>query len=452
MKKKPEPKSDRREMVDQYGNVFMVADELSRGGQGVVFRTRDADIAIKQPIDSATGFVFEGPEKTAQFAETVENLRLLPIPESIPVTMPLSTLEKAPGYAMKLLSGMRPVSSFEPTGDDRKKLLEEPPPAWLANVSSADLKTDLMHFGRTGGLRRRLAVLRKTAAILARLHSAGIVYADISPNNAFAGEGPDPEVWIIDPDNMRLESSRGSSVYTPGYGAPEVVTGRDSARPRTDCWAFAVLAFRMLALAHPFIGKKVLEPDSDGDWADEPQQASPGAGSPDDRAFAGEFPFIDDEDDDSNAFTGGLPRSLVLTDGLRRLFQETFGAGRLSPWRRPPMLLWARELAWAFDHAIDCPGCGMGYYADDNKSCPWCDRPRPSCAILGTSRWQVIRPWNPDAQIELPNRLFFPFSVSSGDRECTAVQFDPATRKVRTASGYEDLPEQVSATIWDGAI
>lgn len=440
MKKNSESKLDCREMIDQYGNVFMVVDELSRGGQGVVFRTRDADIAIKQPIDPATGDVCGDP---TQFAETVENLRLLPIPESIRVTMPLSILEKEPGYSMKLLSGMLPVSSFEPTGNDRKMLLEEPSPAWLANVSLADQKTDLMHYSRTGSLRRRLAVLHKTAAILARLHSAGIVYADISPNNVFAGGGADPDVWIIDPDNMRLESSRGSSVYTPGYGAPEVVTGRDSARPRTDCWAFAVLAFRMLALVHPFIGKKVLEPDEDGDWADEPQQASSGAGSPDDRAFAGEFPFIDDEDDDSNAFTGGLPRSLVLTDGLRRLFQETFGAGRLSPWRRPPMLLWARELAWAFDHAVDCSGCGMGYYASDNRKCPYCDTPRPGLASIRTSRWSILESFAEDPEFALPHRLFHPYSPLHATELVTTAVLESGRKSLVPALGERPFAEPV---------
>ena len=36
---------------------------------------------------------------------------------------------------------------------------------------------------------------------------------------------------------------------------PEVVQGRDQSRPRTDCWAFAVMTFKLLALCHPFIGK-----------------------------------------------------------------------------------------------------------------------------------------------------------------------------------------------------
>ena len=413
MKINSETKTAFREMVDQYGNVFMVAEELSRGGQGVVFRTRDADIAIKQPIDPVTGVVSGDP---ALFAKTIENIRLLPLPEAIHVTMPLSTLTKEPGYAMKLLSGMRPVSFFDPTGDDRRRLLEEPAPAWLANVQSSDLKTDLMHYGRTGGLRRRLAILHKAAAFLARLHSAGIVYADISPNNVFAGEGPEPDVWLIDPDNMRLESPHGSAIYTHGYGAPEVVACRDSARPRTDCWAFAVLAFRMLALAHPFIGKKVLCPDEEEDWADAPQQTTPDVGSPDERAYAGEFPFIDDENDDSNAFAGGLPRTLVLTDGLRHLFQETFGPGRLAPWRRPPMLLWARELAWAFDHAVDCPECHMGYYADRHNACPFCDTRRHPCTKLQTDHWEMVVLTKSDSDFVLPYRLFHAYSPADLDK------------------------------------
>ena len=79
MKINSETKTAFREMVDQYGNVFMVAEELSRGGQGVVFRTRDADSAIKQPIDPVTGVVSGEP---ALFAKTIENIRLLPLPEA----------------------------------------------------------------------------------------------------------------------------------------------------------------------------------------------------------------------------------------------------------------------------------------------------------------------------------------------------------------------------------
>lgn len=60
-----------------------------------------------------------------------------------------------------------------------------------------------------------------------------------------------------------LSLSREATPSTPRYGAPEIVQGVDRSRPRTNCWAFAVMAFETLSLVHPFIGKKVLDPDDD---------------------------------------------------------------------------------------------------------------------------------------------------------------------------------------------
>ena len=34
-------------LVDEYGNFHQITDELARGGQGVVYRTKDADLAGK---------------------------------------------------------------------------------------------------------------------------------------------------------------------------------------------------------------------------------------------------------------------------------------------------------------------------------------------------------------------------------------------------------------------
>ena len=39
--------------VDEYGNFHQITDELARGGQGVVYRTKDADLAVKQPLDAS---------------------------------------------------------------------------------------------------------------------------------------------------------------------------------------------------------------------------------------------------------------------------------------------------------------------------------------------------------------------------------------------------------------
>lgn len=399
-------------LSDEYGNLHYLADELARGGQGVVFRTKDADLAIKQPLDASGE-----PDKGANLSDLFQNIRLLPIPARIPISFPLAILRDEPGYVMRLLSGMKPFCAFDLDGKTKKELEEQKTdlPQWLKGIPDKEMALRLLHYANTGSTRSRLFALSKCASILARLHSAGMVYGDISTNNAFIGEGATRDVWLIDADNMRFELlSGGASVYTPGYGAPEVVRGTDSARPRSDCWGFGVMAFKMLALCHPFIGKKVLEVGEDeSGWDAEPAET----GEPvdlDEQAYAGYFPFVDDEDDDSNQGVAGLPRVLVATLGLRRLFQETFGAGRDQPHRRPAMAFWALELVKAFDHALECPECKMSFCADDHESCPYCGEERPAFVRVKTSRWEILIP-SSTTEAALPHRLFHPFSFEHND-------------------------------------
>lgn len=440
MNKADEPQSP-KPLSDEYGNLHYLADELARGGQGVVFRTKDADLAIKQPLDASGQ-----PDNNVNLRDRFQNIRLLPMPPRIPVSLPLANLRDEPGYVMRLLSGMKSFGIFDLDGRTKKELENRKPalPQWLAGIPDKEMALRLFHYSSTGSTRRRLFALSKCASILARLHSAGLVYGDISTNNAFIGEGYSRDVWLIDADNMRFEQlSGGISVYTPGYGAPEVVRGTDSARPRSDCWAFAVMAFKTLALCHPFIGKKVLEPEDDeGGWDAEPVVD----GAPADlaaQAYAGYLPFVDDEDDDSNQGIGGLPRELVATPGLRFLFQETFGVGREHPHRRPAMGFWALELAKTFDHSLKCPECKMSYFADDHKKCPYCGAPPPSFIRARTPRWEILIPGR-GTEFALPHRLFHPFSFEhNDDTECEAV-LDFATKTAFPVRGTKAFPENLT--------
>ena len=429
---------------DEYGNLHYLADELARGGQGVVFRTRDADLAIKQPLDASGQ-----PDKNANLRDHFQNIRLLPMPSRIPVSLPLAILRYEPGYVMRLLSGMKSFGIFDLNGTTKKELREAVAgkqlelPKWLAAIPDRDLALSLHHYSTTGSTRRRLFALSKCASILARLHSAGLVYGDISPNNAFIGEDSSREVWLIDADNLRFElPSGGTSVYTPGYGAPEIVQGHDQSRPRTDCWAFAVMAFKILALCHPFIGIKVLEPDDDeGGWDAKP--VADGAPTDlDEQAYAGYLPFVDDEDDDSNQGVGGLPRALVATPSLRSLFQETFGMGRTQPHRRPMMGFWALELAGAFDHSLECHECQMSYFADDNK-CPYCAAPRPAFIRARTPRWEVLIP-DDATEFALQHRLFHPFSFKHNDDTEYEVVPDFEAKTVLPVRGTKPFPDNLT--------
>lgn len=432
----------RKPLVDEYGNLHRLADELARGGQGVVFRTKDADLAIKQPLNASGE-----PEKNANLRDRFQDIRLLPLPPRVPISLPLALLRDEPGYVMRLLNRMQPFNVFDLNGKTMRELREkfsandEKLPAWLAAIPDPDKALRLFHYADSGSTRRRLFALSKCASILARLHGAGLVYGDISPNNVFVGEGDSREVWMIDADNLRFEmAGGGNAVYTPHHGAPEIVQGRDQSRPRTDCWAFAVMAFATLALCHPFIGKQVLQPDGDaGGWSAE--SAADGAPADlDEQAYAGYLPFIDDEDDDSNAAVSGLPRELVATPGLRRLFQETFGVGRTQPHRRPAMAFWALELARAFDQSLPCPICQMSYFADNYEKCPYCDASRPAFAWAKTNRWKVLIPADVK-EFALPHRLCNPFSVEHYDDTEYEAVLDFAKKTAIPVRGTRPLPD-----------
>ena len=434
-------------LVDEYNNVHQMADELARGGQGVVYRTKDADLAVKQPLDAAGQ-----PDKNANLRERFQHVRLLPIPRRIPVSLPLAILRDEPGYVMRLLSGMKPFASFDLDGRSKKKLEDQSQalPQWLTKIPDKDLALRLLHYAQTGSTRRRSLALAKCAAILARLHSAGLVYGDISTNNAFIGEDDTTDVWLIDADNMRLElPSGGVSVYTPGYGAPEVVQGRDQSRPRTDCWAFAVMTFKLLALCHPFIGKKVLEPEDEEDGWDADPAPNGTATDLNEQAFAGFLPFVDDEDDDSNEGVGGLPRVLVATEGLRRLFQETFGAGRELPHRRPTMAFWTLELARAADQSLDCLECGMSHFADEYAQCPYCGAARPAFIRVKTPRWEILIPGGA-TEFRLPQRLFHPFSFEYFDNTAYEAMLNCAAKTAVPVRGTLPFPDNLTFEFVEG--
>lgn len=416
--------------VDEYFNVHERGTELGRGGQGIVFRTKDPGVAVKLALDG------EGrPVTHAGYAEKLRRVRALPVPPGLNLAAPMAVLQGTAGYAMRLLTDMVPFASFwpDPSGRTPERLAGLPP--WLASMPE-ELAFSLVWYRDSGGLQRRLLAFYKCASILARLHGAGLVYGDISPANAFISQDQrSREVWLIDADNLRYETPRpGGSVYTPRFGAPELVQGLDGGRQRTDCHAFAVMAFWGLTFLHPFIGRLV-EAGGDADWADDDASAT----DLDERAYAGHLPWILDARDDRNHKDNGLI-ALVLTDGLVALFEATFGPGRTQPWMRPAMARWARELARAADQAVLCGGCDMSYlfdFDDGAQSCPFCEAPRPATLVatahdwLGeppqdrAPAWRLARSLRPtESTLVLPHRLFYPFSVVDGDRDLLELRWE----------------------------
>jgi serine/threonine protein kinase len=161
-----------------------------------------------------------------------------------------------------------------------------------------------------------------------------------------------------------------ASLWTRGYGAPEVVKGRRGVNTLTDAYSLAVLAFETLSLAHPFRGDVVEngEPELE------------------DEAFEGRLPWIDHPENGANRSSRGIPRDIVLSPLLRHICQRAFVEGLNNPAQRPGVMEWAERLHRAADLTLECPGCGGAfYYLMEN--CPWCDRPRPYFALIRVKLW-----------------------------------------------------------------
>jgi len=335
-----------KSVVDINGVRYELGEQLGRGGQGAVYAVKSGRLAVKL-VDG------QGSSNRERMRNQLIHVRRLPLGD-LSLAKPLEMLRPPhTGYVMELLTGMVPIKS-----------LLSPPKGQAPTVD---------WYLQTGGLQRRLLVLGRTANVLSRLHGKGLAYSDPSPANIFVSSDVDfAEVWFIDTDNLRYESTPGSNagVYTPGYGAPELVRGESGVTTLTDAYAFSVIAFQTLTLAHPFIGDLV----NNG----EPEL--------EEQAFAGHLPWIDDPEDERNRASFGIPRDWVLSARLKEGFERAFGTGRVSPAARPSAAEWAERLFTAADATIECPGCGGDFYFNMPR-CTWCDANRPTFTMAVFHLW-----------------------------------------------------------------
>ena len=366
-------------VVDDDGNVHhLLKQPLGRGGQGVVLRTRSPHIAVKligavedapaapeaRSAQKLWGQLTKAPgialspdaQKHSALRRRLEDVRALPLPR-LHLAQPLSMLRDHVGYTMRLLTGMVPM----------RTLIAEPGTSKLGEF-----------YQSSGGLGRRLDLLANTAGLLARLHAVPLVYADVSPNNVFISETAEAsEVWLIDLDNLDYLSANAPGIFTPGFGAPEVVTGRAGVSTLSDSYSYAVLAFWVLTQQHPFLGDYVEEGGWDDDGDEDREQL----------AFRGELPWIEDTADDSNRTNKGIARHLVLSKPIRELFQRTFEAGRKDRVARPSMAEWTEALRRAADRVVSCRSCGSSFDVTAG-SCQFCTAsPRASFIHMQVNRW-----------------------------------------------------------------
>jgi hypothetical protein len=76
--------------VDEYQNVH-IQDKVLGQGQGVVFRTRDPDLAIKLVTDESGNPVTDDV-LVERYSKRFKRVRLLPLPENLNISVPAALL------------------------------------------------------------------------------------------------------------------------------------------------------------------------------------------------------------------------------------------------------------------------------------------------------------------------------------------------------------------------
>ncbi|MBN8491467.1 MAG: protein kinase [Burkholderiales bacterium] len=343
----------KQRVQDEFGGIYELKSKLAEGGQGIVLSTDFQNLLVKVSRWP------DGDPRTQAWRKQVEALQRMPVvDEGLPVVMPKARIVKPrAGYVMELVDGLIPL----------ELLLKE-------SIESFASGMGLQGFVSSGGLARRLRVLARLARVLAQLHGLGLAHGDISPKNVFVSTSHDQgEVWLIDCDNLTY-AVRDSSlqVYTPDYGAPEILRGDAGISTYTDVWSFAVIAFQLLVQLHPFKGGELVDQDSDLEVA----------------ALRGELPWIDHRDDARNRSAMGIDREYVLTPLLVELFDRCFRLGVVDPELRPTMGEWAEafEAATAVQVlCLDSIGCGSTFYWNKAIQCPFCDTRHDPSSVLRLS-------------------------------------------------------------------
>ncbi len=245
-----------------------------------------------------------------------------------------------------------------------------------------------------GGLAFRLRVARQIADCVTRLHSIGVVPADITGQNILIetdlGTRRCARAYLVDVDGGGVRAPDGSYLTRPlvlgqnyeCWKPPEIEVGsKGECDEVSDRWTVAVAIHTCLFLV----------PDQGGGWISilpfwwedsYPKCCGDTVPWPPDEAVKASEP-------EAFSLYSGLIADLGR--GILSLLRRSFGtATRVrDPNRRPTAEEWAAVLARAERWLYRCEGCGHEFLAEDRPDCRLCGRQIPHASLqIG----EVIQP------------------------------------------------------------
>ena len=229
MRPQDQPTDIRSALSAALGPAFTLGRELGGGGMSRVFMAREEmlerDVVVKVLLpELAQGLSAD------RFAREMRLAAGLQEPHIVPVLSAGQTSDALPFYTMPFVRG-----------------------------------ESLRHRMDQGAvpLAEAVSVLRDVAKALAYAHDQGVVHRDIKPENVLLSEGTAVVTDFGIAKAMAAAKTQapggtltqiGTSLGTPAYMAPEQAAG-DDVDGRADIYAWAVMAYELLAGAHPFASR-----------------------------------------------------------------------------------------------------------------------------------------------------------------------------------------------------
>ena len=221
----------RAQLQATLGSGYTLERELGGGGMSRVFVAREHSLGREVVVKVLSPELAAGVSAD-RFTREIKLAAALQEPHIVPVLAAGATREGLPYYTMPYVRG----------DSLRARLLNGP-------VSLSDA----------------LGILRNIAQALAYAHERGIVHRDIKPENVLLSSGTAVVTDFGIAKALSASStltagntpgntltSVGMSIGTPAYMAPEQAVGDENTDARADLYAWGVVAYELLAGAHPF--------------------------------------------------------------------------------------------------------------------------------------------------------------------------------------------------------
>lgn len=206
--------------------AYELEEEVSRGGQGIVFRARQPGtnrrIALKRML--AGSFATEGMHR--RFEREVEAAALLNHPNIVTV-YGVETIDETPVFAMEWVDGV-------------------PATEWAAGRAPEEV----------------LELFLRICDAVRHAHSRGVLHRDLKPSNILVDEAGQPHVLdfglakhcpLGDDDALGSVSKSAEVFGTPAYASPEQLRGSATRLDaRTDVYSLGVLLYELLVAKSPY--------------------------------------------------------------------------------------------------------------------------------------------------------------------------------------------------------